>query len=54
MTKFALYRRALQLYRTRKNAEKWLDAVKYLRSRGLWVMDGAKPRWGNHPEKEAA
>lgn len=30
----------------RTHQARWLTAVRYLRRRRLWVMDGARPAWG--------
>ena len=30
----------------RSHRKKWLHAIKFLRRRNLWVLDGATPAWG--------
>ena len=45
----SLTRRAVQLHQNRRNAAKWILAVRYLRRKNLWVMDqfSRKPSWGH-------
>lgn len=44
----SLTARAAKIYPTRRNAAKWVLAVKYLRRRNLWVLEsGRTPKWGN-------
>jgi len=44
----SLTARAKQLYPCRRNAAKWVLAVRYLRSKNLWIVEGGKrPSWGN-------
>jgi hypothetical protein len=40
--------RARALHPNRKNAAKWVLAVRYLRTKNIWILDGGKrPNWGN-------
>lgn len=44
----SLTTRARQLYRNRLNGAKWVLAVRYMRKRGIWVLEnGCRPDWGN-------
>lgn len=43
----SLTQRAVNNFPTRRNAAKWVLAVRYLRSKKLWVLDNGKaPNWG--------
>ena len=39
---------------SRRHQARWLAAVRYLRRRRLWVLDGARPAWGVAGQGEAA
>ena len=42
----SLTQKALQLHPCRRNAAKWVLAVRYLRSKNLWILErGRKPSW---------
>ena len=44
---FADMRRAVRLYPGhRHNQLAWLRSIAYLRSRGLYLLDGAPAKWG--------
>jgi hypothetical protein len=44
----SLTTRARRLHYTRRNAAKWVLAVRYLRARNLWLIEGGRlPKWGN-------
>jgi hypothetical protein len=44
----SLTTRARRLHYTRRNAAKWVLAVRYLRARNLWLIEnGRPPKWGN-------
>jgi hypothetical protein len=44
----SLTTRARRLHPVRRNAAKWVLAVRYLRKKNLWVLEqGKKPAWGN-------
>ena len=51
MASFGLRRRALQAHRNHSHARKWMESVRYLRARHLWVVeDGRHPGWrADHP-----
>lgn len=41
----SLTARARALFPDRRLAAKWVLAVRFLRSRSLWVLDGAQTKW---------
>jgi len=41
----SLTTRATSLHPNRRNAAKWVLAIRYLRSRHLWVLEGGKATW---------
>jgi hypothetical protein len=41
----SLTTRAAALHPNRRNAAKWVLAVRWLRSRHLWVLEGGKATW---------
>lgn len=44
----SLTTRAAALHPCRRNAAKWVLAVRYLRRKNLWVLEnGRQPKWGN-------
>ena len=43
----SLTAQARQFYADRRLAAKWVVAVRFLRSRHLWILDGAHAKWGN-------
>lgn len=45
----SLTRYATRLHSNRRNAAKWVLAVKWMRSRSknLWILEGGPIRWGN-------
>lgn len=45
----SLTSRAMKLHHNRRNAAKWVLAIRYLRERNLWCLENGKtPKWGNH------
>jgi hypothetical protein len=36
---------AAELHPCRRNAAKWVLAIRYLRSKHLWVLEGGKATW---------
>ena len=42
-----LIAQARQFYPDRRLAAKWVVAVRFLRARHLWILDGARAKWGN-------
>jgi len=38
----SLTTRALTLHACRRNAAKWVLAIRYLRARHLWILEGGK------------
>ena len=44
----SLTQRARSLFPTTRNAAKWVQAVRWMRERNLWVLEnGRTPKWGN-------
>jgi hypothetical protein len=44
----SLTTRARRLHYKRRDAAKWVLAVRYLRKNNLWLLEGGKaPKWGN-------
>ena len=43
----SLTKYARKLHSNRRNAAKWVLAVQYLRSKNLWILEGAAIKWGN-------
>ena len=43
----SLTTRAAMLHPCRRNAAKWVLAIRWMRSRSLWVLEGGKVKWGN-------
>jgi len=43
----SLTRYARRLHPNRRNAAKLVLAIKYLRSKKLWVLEGGAVKWGN-------
>lgn len=42
----SLTRRAVKLHLNRRNAAKWVLAIRYLRSKNLWILErGKRPSW---------
>ena len=41
----SLTRRARKLYANRRLAAKWVLAIRFMRSRRLWILEGARPKW---------
>lgn len=42
----SLTQKAVQLHQSRRNAAKWVLAVRYLRRKNLWILErGKKPSW---------
>jgi hypothetical protein len=41
----SLTTRASALHPNRRNAAKWVLAIRYLRSKHLWVLEGGKATW---------
>jgi hypothetical protein len=43
----SLTRYARKLHANRRNAAKLVLAIRYLRSKNLWVLEGGVVKWGN-------
>ena len=45
----SLTKRATEMHTNRRNAAKWVLAIRWMRNRSknLWVHDGGKVKWGN-------
>jgi hypothetical protein len=43
----SLTKRATEMHANRRNAAKWVLAVRWMRSRSLWVLEGGVVKWGN-------
>ena len=43
----SLTRYARRLYPNRRNAAKLVLAIRYLRAKNLWVLEGGAVKWGN-------
>jgi hypothetical protein len=43
----SLTKRATEMHANRRNAAKWVLAVRWMRSRSLWVLEGGLVKWGN-------
>lgn len=41
----SLTMRATALHPSRRNAAKWVLAVRYLRKRNLWVLESGEAKW---------
>ena len=38
---------ARRLHSNRRNAAKWVRAIKWMRSKNLWILEGGPIKWGN-------
>ena len=43
----SLTKRAAELYPHRRNAAKWVLAIRYMRINHLWVLEGGAAKWGH-------
>jgi len=43
----SLTKRAAEIHPCRRNAAKWVLAIRWMRSRSLWVLEGGAAKWGH-------
>jgi len=46
-TEMSLTKKAVLLHPHRRNAAKWVLAIRWMRSKNLWVLEGGAAKWGH-------
>ena len=41
----SLTSKAVQLHSNRRNAAKWVLAIRYMRARHIWLLEGGQANW---------